>query len=210
VLQAVDLATLAGVDDLAAAAAEAEGLAQHAADVAAAARRAAASAPVRSAVGGKHWREMPVGAEVEGVALEGFVDLLADTDAGLRVVDYKTDRIGPAKVEARFRHYALQGGAYALLVNAVTGRPVLAVDFVFSDAGEVRTLTGADLEAAIEEVRRRLREGAPLDEEPEGREPGRDERQPEGEPLPPAEARRDDSREGEGLEDADDQLGLPL
>jgi RecB family exonuclease len=153
---------------------------------------------------------MPLGAEIDGVVLEGIIDLLVDEPAGLRVVDYKTDRLASSDVDSRFGHYRLQGGAYALLVTTVTGRPVTAVDFVFSDAGEVRSLKDAALAAAVEEVRRRLREGAPLDEEGEGGQTTGYEGEPEGELFAMAEPGHDDAREDGGLEGAEDQLGLPL
>ena len=210
VLQVADLATLVDVDDLARVAAEAEGMAGRAPEVAAAVRRAAGSEPVRAALAMQHWREMPLGAEIDGIVLEGFIDLLADEPEGLRVVDYKTDGLASSDIDTRFSHYRLQGGAYALLVAAVTGRPVTTVDFVFSDPGEVRSLKDAALASAVEEVRRRLREGASLDEEGERGQTAGYQREPEGELLAMAEPGHDDAREDGGLESAEDQLGLPL
>jgi ATP-dependent exoDNAse (exonuclease V) beta subunit len=138
VLQLVDLATLEGLDRLAAARAAAEGIPAEAARVAELARRAALSAPVRRATTGRYWREVPVGGRIGDTTIEGFVDLLYEVDDGLGVVDYKTDQVTAADVEARLNHYRAQGAAYALLAEAATGRPVRSVEFVFTGPGIVR------------------------------------------------------------------------
>ena len=65
---------------------------------------------------------------VDGILVEGFVDLLYERADGLVVVDYKTD-VTSDEDELR-RRYRLQGGAYALAVEAATGRAVAAVAFV--------------------------------------------------------------------------------
>ncbi len=156
VLQAVDLATGDGMDDLARAQAAAEGIPGRTAEVAALARAAWGSEPVRRAAGLRHWREVPVGAPVDGVLLEGFIDLLYELpDGRLVVVDHKTDAVRGAEVDRRMERYRIQGGVYALLVAQVTGREVAGIEFVFAGAGEVRSV--ADPGAAIAEVRALLR-----------------------------------------------------
>ncbi|MBM4420740.1 MAG: hypothetical protein FJ034_03970, partial [Chloroflexi bacterium] len=94
VLQTIDLATGAGLEETARAQAAAEGVPQRAQEVARLARVTLSSDAVRAAVGsGRHWREVYVGALADGVLVEGFIDLLYETPDGLVVVDYKTDAL---------------------------------------------------------------------------------------------------------------------
>ena len=119
------------------------------------------SEPVRRAVAsGRWWREVPVGASldgvdyegsvVDGVLVEGFIDLLYEDGTDLVVVDYKTDDVrGDAEVANRMETYRIQGEAYARLVHEVTGRSVTRCEFVFPGAGSVygfepRLQTSAD------------------------------------------------------------------
>ncbi len=152
VLQVIDLATRAGLDDLARAQAAAEGIPEQAAEVARLVRAACDSEPLRRASTARHWREVPLGAPVGGVLLEGFVDLLYELpDGRLAIVDYKTDSVQGAEVDRRMERYRLQGGVYGLLVGEVTRRDVARIEFVFAAAGEVRTVT--DVAAVVGEVR---------------------------------------------------------
>jgi ATP-dependent helicase/nuclease subunit A len=152
VLQVIDLATLAGLDDLARAQAAAEGIPEQSAEVARLVRAACESEPVRRAAAAPHWREVPLGTPVGGVLLEGFVDLLYELpDGRLVIVDYKTDSVRGAEVDRRMERYRWQGGVYALLVAQVTGRDVARIEFVFAAAGEVRAVT--DVGPVVVEVR---------------------------------------------------------
>jgi len=138
VLQAVDLATQDGIENLARAQAAAEGISQRADEVARLARRACDSEPVRKAIAsGRLWREVPIGAPSGDVVLEGFIDLLFETPQGYEIVDYKTDDIRAGEMESRMDHYRVQGEAYAELVRAITGKTPVAVSFVFVSAGRV-------------------------------------------------------------------------
>jgi len=93
-LQSIDLATLANLDALATAQAEAEGIPRRSAEVARLVRNAASSDAVKRAVAsGRYWREVPVGAPIGGVVLEGFIDLLYEGADGL-VVARLQDRLG--------------------------------------------------------------------------------------------------------------------
>ncbi len=156
VLQTVDLATGAGIDDAAAAQAAAEGVLGQEATIAALARAAVASTTVQTASAHAHWRETYVAVPVEGLTLEGYVDLVFRDERGLVVVDYKTDAIGDeAELARRLDHYRIQGAAYALAVAEAVGDPVAACVFVFLDpdgAHEV-TIAGDALAAAVVEVR---------------------------------------------------------
>jgi ATP-dependent helicase/nuclease subunit A len=152
VLQVIDLGTRTGLDDLAGAQAAAEGIPEQAAEVARLVRAACDSEPVRRAATARHWREVPLGAPVGGVLLEGFIDLLYELpDGRLAIVDYKTDSVSGAEVDRRMERYRLQGGVYGLLVAEVTRREVARIEFVFAAAGEVRTVT--DVGLVVGEVR---------------------------------------------------------
>ncbi|HVS42738.1 MAG TPA: UvrD-helicase domain-containing protein [Candidatus Dormibacteraeota bacterium] len=156
VLQTVDLAAPVDLDALARVQAAAEGIPASAPEVARLARAACASDAVRRAAAARHWREVPLGAPVEGVLLEGFVDLLYELpDGRLVVVDYKTDAVRGAAIDARMERYLLQGGVYALLVAEAARREVARIEFVFAAAGETRTVT--DVAGAVAEVRAALR-----------------------------------------------------
>ena len=138
VLQAVDLATQDGIENLARAQSAAEGISQRADEVARLAKRACESEPVRRAVtSGRLWREVPIGAPSGDMVLEGFIDLLFETPEGYEIVDYKTDDIRASEMESRMHHYRVQGEAYAELVRAITGKTPVAVSFVFVSTGRV-------------------------------------------------------------------------
>ena len=84
----------------------------------------------------RFWREVPVAAEIEGLLLEGFIDLLVETNQGLVIVDYKTDRVdGDTDLDAAVARYAVQGAAYAVALEAVLGQPVTRCVFVFARDG---------------------------------------------------------------------------
>ena len=137
VLQAVDLATGRDLDALAAVAAEIEGLADHADEVAAAVRSVLDAHIVGQAAVGESFREMYVAAPVEDRVIEGYIDLLVRTPEGLVVVDYKTDAVASeTAIESLVEEYRLQLAAYALAVEVTTGQPVVAGVLVFTGSSE--------------------------------------------------------------------------
>ena len=95
VLQTVDLATGAGLEDAVAAQCLAEGVAQHAEHVRALVQSALASEVVQRAAARQHWRESYAGTvQDDGTVLEGYIDLIyREDDGSLVVVDYKTDDV---------------------------------------------------------------------------------------------------------------------
>jgi ATP-dependent exoDNAse (exonuclease V) beta subunit len=152
VLQTVDLAGGAGLDAAAAAQAAAEGVIGCEEDIAALARAALGSPAVREAVTCRRWRETFVATEVGDRTLEGYIDLLYRTGAGLVVVDYKTAS-SAADLDDRVRRYRMQGGAYALAVQQATGEPVARVVFVFLTPEGAVERELADLAGCVDEVR---------------------------------------------------------
>ena len=130
VLQVIDLATGAGLDDAVVSQCVSEGVVEHADHVRALVRSALDSEAVRHAAAREHWRESYVGTvQDDGSVLEGYVDLVyRDDDGSLVVVDYKTDDIPVEAVPSRTAYYGPQMRAYQKVVHAATGtaiRPLL-------------------------------------------------------------------------------------
>ena len=149
VLQSIDLATGDGLAERARAQAAAEGIDGREAEVARLAQVAVDSDIVKRAVAsGRYWREVPVAAPIGSGSLQGFIDLLFEEPDGMVVVDYKTDAVSAAEAPAAVERYRLQGGAYAYAVNAVSGRPVKEVVFLYLQPKSEAKLEGLD--AAME------------------------------------------------------------
>lgn len=182
-LQIVDLEG-ADLDDLARVEADAEGIPQAADDVVRLVRSALASSVVSDAAKARHWRELYVAAPVatseaaEGavtrdsvdgpaagapggtgsVLVEGFIDLIFESDDGLVIVDYKTDRIDVGAIDRTVGRYRLQLAVYALAIEQVLGRPVARAVLVFAGAG----VDGAPLEHTIGDLRPAMAEARRL------------------------------------------------
>jgi hypothetical protein len=145
-----DEGTLASAAAAAAAELGRPDLAEDAASLAAACWR---SAPVRAAAraqaadrGAVH-RELPLGALVGDVVVNGAVDLLYRDDGAWVVVDYKTDRADEPGV--LLQRYSPQGAAYAVAAEAVLGRgAVREVVFVAARAG------GLDVHVPVDDALR--------------------------------------------------------
>ena len=85
---------------------------------------------------GRYHREVFVGAPEGGIILEGFIDLVFETDEGLVIVDYKTDGLNTAEEISRsMDKFKLQGGSYALALERLTGRSVVKIVFLFLYSG---------------------------------------------------------------------------
>ncbi len=137
VLQSVDLATAAGLEQISRAQAAAEGITSRWQEVAKLARRGLDSPVVRRAVAsGRYYREVFVSVPVGQERIEGFIDLIFEDGDGFAIVDYKTDVIDDetALLEDHKR-YALQAGIYAFALSEVTGKPVQEVVLVFLRSG---------------------------------------------------------------------------
>jgi len=157
VLQTVDLATAVGIEAIARAQADAEGIPDLVDEIVHLARAALAAPVVRAAVAaGRRWRELAVAAPVAGLVIEGFVDLLFEAEDGsLVLVDYKTDRLpaeGTLDREALVAKYEVQLAAYAAAIATVLGRPVGRAVLLFVGAGDGEELEVPDLPAAVERL----------------------------------------------------------
>jgi ATP-dependent helicase/nuclease subunit A len=126
VLQVIDLATGAGLDEAVAAPSLAEGVAGQEALVTALVRSALSSEIVQRAAVREHWREMYVGTvRADGTIVEGYIDLIYREDDGtLVIVDYKTDAVTAAGVGSRIAYYAPQMRAYRECLGDATGGDV--------------------------------------------------------------------------------------
>jgi ATP-dependent helicase/nuclease subunit A len=77
---------------------------------------------------------------LDRVMARGRVDVLVETDAGLEVVDYKTDQVTAETVAARAEFYEPQVKLYRRTVEAATGRVVANLHLVFLAARVIRSL----------------------------------------------------------------------
>lgn len=153
VLQSVPLAA---TDDEIAAFARAQAVAEAIPDlegnIAALTRRALQSEVAQRARAGRRaLREVPFAASLGGVLLEGFIDLMIETDDGIEIVDWKTDHVSGADIDRRLASYRLQAGLYILGMRAAVGPdgpPVTRVTYVFASPGVERSPGGPDELAA--------------------------------------------------------------
>ena len=160
VLQVIDLD--APADDEVANAARAQSAAeslraQAAAEVERLVRRALESRTVIEAVSAQRlWREVYAAVEIDGVLLDGFIDLLYELPNGnLVVVDYKTDALREGEaVDQAVERYRLQAASYALILEQSLQRRVERCVLLFLHPNEEREI--GDLEGAMQEVKERL------------------------------------------------------
>jgi ATP-dependent helicase/nuclease subunit A len=156
-LQSLDLTAPGDVEAVAVRQAELEGIADSVDTVVALVRSALGSDAVQLAAAHPHQKELFLAAPVGARVIEGYVDLLVQTPAGLVVVDYKTDTVrSEADVDAKLAAYELQGAAYALALQQATGLSVVDVRFVFCRAIGAIERSVSDLPTAIARVQAAL------------------------------------------------------
>ena len=95
--------------------------------------QAALTAPIiELAATRRHWKEVPIVAELSGRVVEGVIDLIVDTDDGLVIVDYKTDSAQTAAdITAKAHYYTPQIRAYAQALALATGRKIAPPQILF-------------------------------------------------------------------------------
>ena len=153
-LQTIDLATGAGLEEALSAQCEAEAVPTRVDDVRKLVVDALGSASVVEAATSPHWREVYACTPLDGRLLEGYIDLLYRGPDGLVVVDHKTAATSdPQELDRRVEGYRIQGASYALIVAATTAERVVRVTFLFltPDGPVERNLS--DLDGAVEDVR---------------------------------------------------------
>jgi len=154
-MQAIDLATGAGLEEALASQCGAEAVANRVDEVRMLATEALASQSVIDAAVCPHWRELYACTPLGGRLLEGYIDLLYRGPEGLVVVDFKTSATAdPEELGRRVDGYRIQGASYALAVAATTGERVVRVTFVFLTPAGAFERDLADLDEAVAEVRR--------------------------------------------------------
>ena len=93
------------------------------------ARSALRSAPVQRAADREHWLELPVVTSVDGVTVEGVVDLMyREDDGSLVIADFKTDISVQQETLAA---YWRQLSTYAQMVERITGQTVSELVLIF-------------------------------------------------------------------------------
>jgi ATP-dependent helicase/nuclease subunit A len=159
VLQSIDLATGAGLEDFSRAQAAAEGIAGQWQEVARLAGNGLRSDTVRLAVeSGSCRREVFVSAMVEGRLLEGIMDIVFEENGGLVIADYKTDAVdNEAELLGKKDVYELQAGLYALIAQEATAKPVRRVVLLFLRSK--KEIAPADMQRLIAEARARVAGG---------------------------------------------------
>jgi ATP-dependent helicase/nuclease subunit A len=154
VLQTIDLAGGAGLEEALLAQCEAEAVADRTGDVRALVLQALGAPSVVEAAASSFWREVYVCTPVGDRLLEGYIDLLYRGPDGLVVVDYKTSVTSdPEALDQRVEGYRSQGASYALMVAAATEEPVSRVTFLFltPDGAIERHLS--DLDGSVAQIR---------------------------------------------------------
>ena len=162
VLQTVDLQSGEGLTTLATIHAEAEGIAELSDEVASLAASAIASEEIQFAIQNRYWRELHVACPIGEQIVEGYVDLVYETERGLVVVDYKTDQVEPNEIDLKVDRYRLQGATYAAALEETTRQPVSSVVFAFLSPDSTAICASLpNLREAIADVRKVIeREGA--------------------------------------------------
>ncbi|MEM7274482.1 MAG: UvrD-helicase domain-containing protein [Actinomycetota bacterium] len=157
-LELVDFDVPGDIDGLARTSAERYGVPDLAHEVAARLRSALGAPTIELARTSRYHRELYVAMPNGSGTVEGFVDLCVETEDGLIIVDYKTDRLASATAVAeKVDYYRIQAATYALALGHVTGRPVVACRFLFVGTDEVIEADVPDLAAAVDQVRQLLR-----------------------------------------------------
>lgn len=130
VLQNVDLKNGINVEEISRVQSLVEGIPDRLEEISRLVRTAIDSPIVVKAVASeRYYREVYVGVPQEELILEGFIDLVFESNEGLTIVDYKTDSVDD--VDQAMDRYNVQGGAYALALEKATKRPVHQVVFLF-------------------------------------------------------------------------------
>jgi ATP-dependent helicase/nuclease subunit A len=135
VLELIDLRAPDDLDSIVASVCRVAGLEDHANDLRAMASACLESdALARALAADELWREVPYTAQVDDGYATGRIDLVFREGDELRVVDWKSDSVGPGTVAAAAEGHRRQAEAYATALESASGHTVDAVIFVFPRA----------------------------------------------------------------------------
>lgn len=81
------------------------------------------------------YEDVPTKARDEKIVVQGIIDLLAETPAGLLLIDFKTDYVDEQGVAERAEGYARQLNLYALAAGRILAKPVAAKWLYFLTPG---------------------------------------------------------------------------
>ena len=112
----------------------------------------------------ERWFELPFAWDWDGLPVHGAIDLVYRDAGGWHVVDFKTDGLAGTTADAVARRYLVQIGLYQRAIEAAVGEPA-AAGLLFLRSGELVEPARADLDAALDEARRRVDAGELLDPE---------------------------------------------
>ena len=76
----------------------------------------------------------------ERVQVQGVIDCLIEEDGGLVLIDYKTDKINPAALQARTEFYRPQMRIYAKAVAAIFPQPLREAYLYFITLGRAEQI----------------------------------------------------------------------
>ncbi len=131
------------------------GVAEASADIAAMVHRTLDTHVIALARSNPHHREVLVSAPLEDRLVEGYVDLVVETDGGLVIVDYKSDAVSVHRtLEAVYRR---QLAAYAHALERSTGSKVARAVLVGAAADPAAEIT-IDLVSAMRDVAKHIRD----------------------------------------------------
>jgi ATP-dependent helicase/nuclease subunit A len=99
------------------------------------------AASTRAMAADEAWREVPYMVATDDGFESGRIDLLFREGDTLTVVDWKSDAVGPDKVEERAEFHRHQAECYAAAVQRITKMPVKEVIFVFARAKAEAAIT---------------------------------------------------------------------
>lgn len=112
----------------------------------------------------ERWFELPFAWDWDGLPVHGAIDLVYRDADGWHVVDFKTDSLAGTTAEAVARRYLVQIGLYQRAIEAAVGNRA-AAGLLFLRGGELVEPARPDLDAALDEARRRVDAGELLDPE---------------------------------------------
>ena len=104
-------------------------------------------------------RELPFMLNLDGILVEGIIDLIFREEQGLVLVDYKTDAVSGPALDDRFARYLGQGQVYALAAAEITGEPVREASFLFVRTQTVKQIEALDPARLKASLRALLRDG---------------------------------------------------